>query len=105
MKKFLKNGKVAILYSPGFGAGWYTWNEDFPELLYDPEIVKMVMENKKEKIPEYLENKYNKDGYIPYAGGSEDLEIEWLTEGTPFKISEYDGSENIVILNDLYLIA
>lgn len=26
MDKVIKDGKVAVLYSPGFGAGWFTWN-------------------------------------------------------------------------------
>ena len=43
MKKVIENGQVAVIYSPGFGAGWYTWNQGrFPELndgtalLFDP---------------------------------------------------------------------
>ena len=27
MEKVIRNGQVAVLYSPGFGAGWYSWNE------------------------------------------------------------------------------
>ena len=26
MKKLTKDGKVAVLYSPDFGAGWYSWH-------------------------------------------------------------------------------
>jgi hypothetical protein len=36
MDKVIVNGKVAVLYSPGFGSGWYTWNQQFP----DPEVFK-----------------------------------------------------------------
>jgi len=28
MTKYIRDGKVAVLYSPGFGAGWSTWNDD-----------------------------------------------------------------------------
>ena len=27
MTKCIRDGKVAILYSPGYGAGWSTWND------------------------------------------------------------------------------
>ena len=27
-EKYIKDGKVAVAYSPGFGAGWSTWNDD-----------------------------------------------------------------------------
>ena len=36
MNKLIKNGKVAVLYSPGFGAGWFTWNPTMPELIFEP---------------------------------------------------------------------
>ena len=28
VEKLERDGKVAILYSPGYGAGWSTWNDD-----------------------------------------------------------------------------
>jgi hypothetical protein len=28
MEKVIRDGKVAVLYSPGYGAGWYSWNRD-----------------------------------------------------------------------------
>ncbi len=34
IQKLSQDGKVAVLYSPGFGAGWYTWNTDAPEILF-----------------------------------------------------------------------
>ena len=49
MEKVIENGQVAVIYSPGFGAGWYTWNQSrFPELndgtalLFDPILVDLV---------------------------------------------------------------
>ena len=52
MKKIIKNGKVAVLYSPGFGAGWFSWNTEYKELLFHPKIVEMVESNKKDMITE-----------------------------------------------------
>jgi hypothetical protein len=37
--RLIRDGSVAVLYSPGFGAGWSTWNpEHFEEMLFDPQI-------------------------------------------------------------------
>ena len=45
MEKVIRDDKVAVLYSPGYGAGWSTWcsNDDLIEtLLFHPLIVKKV---------------------------------------------------------------
>lgn len=39
IKKVIRDGKVAILYSPGYGAGWYSWNSGVRQCLFSPEIV------------------------------------------------------------------
>lgn len=92
MDKVIRDGKVAILYSPGYGAGWFSWH-GIEALLYDPMIVIMV-ENKEPayKIENYIHEKY---GDEPYTGGADSLKIAWLDEGIRFKIREYDGSESI----------
>jgi len=94
MEKVIKNGKVAVLYSPGFGAGWYSWN-DKEEILFLPEVVELVENKQHDKIEELLKNK----GYDFYMGGARDLEIKWIPEGTLFRINEYDGSESIEYLD------
>lgn len=33
MQKLEVNGKVTVVYSPGFGAGWSTWNTSHREEL------------------------------------------------------------------------
>ena len=92
MKKVIRDGKVAVIYSPGFGAGWLTW--DAPkELVFDPQLVEMIENGEQEKIEKHL----TKRGYDFYMGGADKLEIEWIPEGTAFKIREYDGSESIEI--------
>lgn len=93
MEKVIRDGKVAVLYSPGFGAGWSTWNYSFPECLFDPDIVEMVeKEIDAHEIAQFAEKKYGEEFY---AGGADDLRIVWLTEGTLFRINEYDGSESL----------
>ena len=97
MKKVIKNGLVAVLYSPGFGAGWSTWNDD-QGILFDPEIVRKVEQGKQSEITEcFMESIGYKN---MYCGGAEDLEIEWVCEGCQFEVEEYDGSESVHIIGD-----
>jgi hypothetical protein len=97
MDKFIINGKVAVLYSPGFGSGWYTWNQEFPELIFSPAIVRLVADEKFDELETYMELKYPE----VFKGGMRDLEIEWIPVGTEFRIHEYDGSESIELKEEL----
>ena len=102
MEKLVVDGKVAVLYSPGFGAGWYTWNTEYPEILFDPAIVKLVEEEKFDELATYVELKYPEI----YKGGMESLTVAWITEGTLFKVDDYDGSESIELKeNDNWIVA
>lgn len=93
MNKFKKDGKVAVLYSPGFGAGWYTWNGK-EQMIFDPDIVEAVL--KDEDPTSIAEEKYPDE----YCGGAYKLQVAWVDEGAKFKIDEYDGSESIVLKED-----
>jgi hypothetical protein len=106
MEKYIMDGKVAVLYSSGFGAGWSTWNsgrdwngQDLGQvLLYAPAIVEMVLtDTKQEDIRYYCEKLY---GAIGYFGGAADLRVEWMKPGTQFMVREYDGSESIQYKED-----
>ena len=100
--KWVDNDKVAVLYSPGFGAGWYTWNTGVPEIIFDPAIVSLVLEDKWSELETYVGVKYPEI----YTGGMKDLAIAWVEEGTLFKITEYDGSEGIELKeNNDWMIA
>ena len=95
MEKVVRNGLVAVLISPNFGAGWSTWNPLKPELLFDPAVVAMVEDGTDFKtIEAYCEAKYPPHGYF---GGADDLVIEWVPVGTQFKVHEYDGSETLEV--------
>lgn len=101
MKKVIRDGKVAVLISPGYGAGWYTWH-GIEELLYDPQIVR-ILENPdadedSSSIERYCEKTYGDDSYY---GGAEGLKVVWLPEGTKFVLDEYDGSETLRILEKM----
>jgi hypothetical protein len=103
MEKVIRDGKVAVLVSPGFGAGWYSWNSH-KELLFHPKLIDMVEAGKQKEIDsEWVEKELG----IPnvYTGGASDLTIEWVPQGTAFKIDEYDGSEHLETMEHLDLIA
>ena len=97
MNKVIRDGMVAVLYSPGFGAGWYTWNlllDNAEQLIYDPIIVQILEEqsdNCLDQLLEYIGEEYPD----AYTGGVDDLCFAWLPVGTKFRITEYDGSESI----------
>ena len=97
MNKLVKDGKVAVLYSPTFGAGWYTWNLELPELMFNPAIAQFVLDEKFDELQTYVELKYPEI----YKGGMMDLEVQWIPEGTLFKIVEYDGAESIETKEDI----
>lgn len=99
MDKVIRNGKVAVLVSPGFGAGWYSWNKDFPQILFHPKLVEIVENGKMDEI----DNDWVQEniGIDIYCGGAEDLSIHWLPVGTRFIIEEYDGSESLQVLDDI----
>ena len=99
MEKVIRDGKVAVLYSPGFGAGWSTWSRgDYDnKTLFDPVIVNCVEAGDFEKLNTYMTLWYPD----MYLGGMDSLEIAWLPEGTLFRIHEYDGSESIEIKEEL----
>jgi hypothetical protein len=92
MQKLIKDQKVAVLVSPGFGAGWYTWH-NIEELVFDPSIVEWVETDDLYKIRTYMELKYPK----VYCGGLEDLVVKWVPVDAKFRIDEYDGSESLVL--------
>jgi hypothetical protein len=97
MERVIRDGKVAVLYSPCYGAGWYSWH-GIEELLYDPVVVGMVEAKvSANNIVEYCHKKYDEEAYF---GGAEDLSIAWIKEGVEFVIEEYDGAENIKFKSD-----
>ena len=100
--RLVHDGWVAVLYSPSYGAGWSTWEED-PDvrmaMLFDPQIADLV-----QRLPDWQERaeaiariKYP-DAYL---GGLKDLRVKWLPVGTQFRVTEYDGNENIEVNTEI----
>lgn len=102
-KRYDEEGNVAVLISPGFGAGWSSWGSDDREaLLFDSRLVDAVLA--KMPVEEFIAL-CEKLGYTNYMGGADDLEVRWLEPGTRFQILEYDGSESIQTFDDLCFVA
>lgn len=99
MEKLIKGNKVAVLYAPGWGAGWSTWNEidGFPNLecIFDPDIAQAVLDKKTNL--EIEEMAHAKWGDVFYAGSAKDLMVKWLKIGTEFRITDYDGWEEVEV--------
>ena len=97
MLKKIENGLVAVLYSPGFGAGWYSWH-GIRELLFDPKVVDMVLEKTSaETIELYCKTVYGDQNYI----GASDLTVAWVQQGFQFIIDEYDGAESLRLKEEI----
>lgn len=107
VEKVVRDGSVAVLVSPGFGAGWSTWNSEHAEaLLFHPKLVAWVESGKSADVDDLLSEILGlPEGGLPYSGGASDLEIEWLPQGTAFTVHEYDGSESIRTVADLAHVA
>jgi hypothetical protein len=93
--KCIRDGKVAVIYSPNYGAGWSTWNtSEAPKefLLHDEKLVELIENEQFGEITEYVTSIYPEVYCSVY-----DLRVAWLDQGTQFRIEEYDGSESLVI--------
>jgi hypothetical protein len=103
MNKIERGGLVAVLVSPGYGAGWSTWNDEHKvTLCMDADIVQAVLDNDLAKAEEIAKQK------CPgiYTGGCRALEVRWVPKGSTFEINEYDGSESLHILGHRdYMVA
>ncbi|AHK20720.1 hypothetical protein BF17_16530 [Yersinia similis] len=91
VEKLKRDGNVAVLYSPGFGAGWSTWNRNNEALIFSVELAKAVL-CEIDKTPIQVANELFPDAY---EGGVKQLKVEWVPEGSMFEIEDYDGSESI----------
>lgn len=104
-ERLYRDDKLAVIISPHYGAGWYTWLQD-PKFLLHPLLVKRV----EEEIPitrEWLEETL----HVDLEGFSDEmldqhLVIRWVPRGCSFIVDEYDGAESIKYFNpDNYIMA
>jgi len=109
---------TAILYSPGYGAGWGTWNN--LEVAYNDQLIEWLVNNIDELKDEMnaagandridISERFDRDDFEnfvetlypqSYYGGLRDLTIYFVPTGSRILIEEYDGSESIEFLDDL----
>jgi len=94
MEKYYNDEEeVAVLYSPGFGAGWSSWNDE-TAILFDKDLVQLLIKDDIEGLIKLTSEKYPN----VYHGGAKNLKIYWLEKGSVFEIEEYDGSESVHII-------
>lgn len=94
---------MKVLISPGYGAGWSTWND--PRMAFDERLVRAFECGISEEDMKDLcmECGYGSDMYCeapPYMGGFDDLKVVEIPSGTWFRIAEYDGNEYIITFDE-----
>jgi hypothetical protein len=96
VEKIERDGKVAVLYSPGFGAGWYTWNskEIGARGIFLPRLVLAVLGESGEHAEQVAGEEFPR----AYTGGVKSLAVQWVPKGSRFEIDEYDGSESVRVI-------
>jgi hypothetical protein len=92
MHKHIVDGKVAVLVSPGWGAGWSTWLKN-EQSIFDTTLVKLVLSEQWDAVYEHAKDIYPDS----LQSGVENLTVSWVPVGTEFRISEYDGNEYIEV--------
>ena len=100
INKKIVNGKVGVIISSDYGAGFSSWNDPdiAEELMFDSGIVDILEttnisdEEKYTKIDMYIKLKYV-DAY--FLSNSRTLHVEWIEQGKEFFILENDGLEII----------
>ncbi len=96
-----------ILYSPGYGAGWTSWNERklWSKMFTWQPLIEAVERGEKIQddhpavlsLVEEIEREFGEDTYVCTLG-SDQLQVAEVFKA--FYIEEYDGSESIVTPND-----
>jgi hypothetical protein len=99
-----RDGKVAVIYQPHHGLGWYSEHK-IEALLFSPEIVNMIeQEESGSKIYEYCcKTNYGWSVMDTICYG---LSIKWVPVSEEFRIHESNGRETVVLKStDQWFIA
>lgn len=94
VEKYIKDGKVAVLYSPEWGGSWNHQGGDKGGMLFDKDIIEAILEGHIDKADKIAHEKY---GVL--AASAENVCIKWLDVGTIFRVNQNDGFEAIEIYN------
>lgn len=96
MEKVIRDGNVGVLVTPGFGAGFFTWGAPI-EAIFNPTLIGLIENQKLQEAIEFVAETWED----VYTGGVQDLVVVWIPEGSKFHIMEYDGSESLVLIDDI----
>ena len=96
--KIVRYGKVAVFYSPEYGSGWSTENDDPWYVFGDAKLLELVVTKDYDGIYDYAEQLFPKG----WNAGFFSLKVDWVDEGSLFYIYEYDGHEVLVQQHELH---
>ena len=91
MERLIIDNEVAVAVSPGYGAGWSTWEDVHPE---NKEVAMFLYHEDKEGLIKWCDDREI------YTGSVEDLVLMWIPIGTKYIIDEYDGAEMLMTIDD-----
>lgn len=101
--RVVRNGQVAVVYSPDFGTGWttegfYGKEDERLRRLYCPSIVYAIedgdgtYEERNNAAREAALREFKAD---PFIVNRNDFAVRWIPLGVAFRVDVYDGSEGI----------
>tara|TARA_R110002153_G_scaffold207903_1_gene360611 strand:- start:312 stop:608 length:297 start_codon:yes stop_codon:yes gene_type:complete len=96
MSRYIKDGLVGVLVSPGYGIGFSTLGDK--EMCMDSDLIEAHLENDSVEFRHILINKYDN----PYV--DENVVLEWVTNDTKFIIAEDNGYEKLIIIDEENII-
>ncbi len=97
-----EQGKIAALYSPGYGAGWSSWNSEYAEtLLFHEDLVEAAINSVSYKEVERILDHILGPDHHTYLGGWKQVAIEWVEKGELIRVTEYDGYETLEVIGKL----
>jgi hypothetical protein len=87
MTRYQRDNQVAVLTNPRWG--WWLKHQDW-NMVFNPVYVALVLNDQKEQLKAMVPAEYKRL--------VDELEIEWLDEGTKFCIEDYRGMEMVTVL-------
>ena len=95
------DGLVGVIVSPGYGAGWSSWNDGKMFLCMDRSLVQAKINGVKGST---IKAVFEGAGPDICVLGWDKAVVEWMPQGSVFKINEYDGFESIEFAESIDLM-
>ncbi|QXO10951.1 hypothetical protein pEaSNUABM54_00125 [Erwinia phage pEa_SNUABM_54] len=92
MEKLIRDGKVAVVFSPGH-SGSYVYDHQLPpDACFNVKVIKVVLGESRTSLEKTLKKEFpDATFYSP-----PELEVEWIDVGREFFIREYESAESII---------